>query len=157
MSPQLLKPLMLKTSTDEFMPPIIATDASGQPIAKIKEGDVVMCFNFRTDRGREITEVLTQRDFPNEDMYKLPLHYLTMTSYDDSFQNIKVIFRKDNLSNTLGEVLEKAGKNQIRIAETEKYPMLLFSFQEVEKPLSKVKKDCSAPLLKWPLMIYNPR
>tara|TARA_B110000305_G_scaffold175682_1_gene194357 strand:+ start:1055 stop:2575 length:1521 start_codon:yes stop_codon:yes gene_type:complete len=134
-----------KDVTDEFMPPLIATDASGQPIAKIKEGDVVMCFNFRTDRGREITEVLTQRDFPNEDMYKLPLHYLTMTSYDDSFQNVKVIFRKDNLSNTLGEVLEKAGKNQIRIAETEKYPHVTFFFSGGREDAFKGEKRLLCP------------
>ena len=122
-----------KDITDEFMPPIIATDTSGKPIAKINQDDVVMCFNFRTDRGREIAEVLTQRDFPDEGMYKMSLHYLTMTSYDDSYKNVKVVFRKDNLSNTLGEVLEKENKNQIRIAETEKYPHVTFFFSGGKK------------------------
>ncbi len=114
--------------TDEFIKPIIATDTSGKPIGVIQEGDVVICFNFRTDRGREITEVLTQQDFPEQGMKKLNLYYVTMANYDDSFQNVKVIFDKDNLVNTLGEVLSKAGKKQIRIAETEKYPHVTFFF-----------------------------
>ncbi len=134
-----------KDITDEFMPPIIATDASGQPIAKINQGDVVMCFNFRTDRGREITEVLTQRDFPNEGMYKMSLYYLTMTSYDDSYKNIKVVFKKDNLSNTLGEVLEKENKNQIRIAETEKYPHVTFFFSGGRENAFKGEKRLLCP------------
>ena len=146
-----------KNITDEFMPPIIATDTSGKPIAKINQGDVVICFNFRTDRGREITEVLTQRDFPNEGMYKMSLHYLTMTSYDDSYKNIKVVFKKDNLSNTLGEVLEKENKNQIRIAETEKYPHVTFFFSGGKENTFKGEKEYYVPLPKWLLMIYNPR
>ena len=85
-------------------------------------------FNFRTDRGREITEVLTQSDFPEENMSALNLHFVTMTSYDDTFKNIEVVFRKDNLVNTMGEVLESAGRTQIRIAETEKYPHVTFFF-----------------------------
>ena len=134
-----------KDITDEFMPAIIATDTSGQPIGKINQGDVVMCFNFRTDRGREITEVLTQRDFPDKGMYKMSLHYLTMTSYDDSYENIKVVFRKDNLSNTLGEVLEKEGKNQIRIAETEKYPHVTFFFSGGRENAFKGEKRLLCP------------
>ena len=134
-----------KDITDEFMPPIIATDTSGQPIAKINQGDVVMCFNFRTDRGREITEVLTQRDIPDESMYKMSLHYLTMTSYDDSYKNIKVVFRKDNLYNTLGEVLEKESKNQIRIAETEKYPHVTFFFSGGRENAFKGEKRLLCP------------
>ncbi len=114
--------------TDEFIKPIIKVDAAGKPVATIKDGDVVVCFNFRTDRGRQITEALTQSDFPDVGMKKLNLHYVTLTSYDDSFQNIKVIFEKDNLKNTLGEVLEKNNKKQIRIAETEKYPHVTFFF-----------------------------
>ncbi len=114
--------------TDEFIKPIIHTDAAGKPLAVIEEGDVVLCFNFRTDRGREITEVLTQKDFPEHGMKKLPLYYVTMTNYDDTFKDVKVLFDKDNLVNTLGEVLAAHGKKQIRIAETEKYPHVTFFF-----------------------------
>jgi 2,3-bisphosphoglycerate-independent phosphoglycerate mutase len=114
--------------TDEFIKPIVATDASGQPLATIKKGDVVLCFNFRTDRGREITMALTQQDFHEQNMFKMNLHYVTLTNYDDSFQGVKVIFDKDNLENTLGEIVSKAGKKQIRIAETEKYPHVTFFF-----------------------------
>lgn len=114
--------------TDEFIDPIVQVDSSGQPIATIEEGDVVLCFNFRTDRGREITQALTQQDFPENGMKKLNLKYLTMTNYDDTFNGVEVIFDKDNLKNTLGEILSKAGKKQIRIAETEKYPHVTFFF-----------------------------
>ncbi len=114
--------------TDEFIMPIIATNADGSPLALIQDGDVVLCFNFRTDRGREITEVLTQQDFHEQNMHKLNLKYITMTNYDDTFKGVDVIFDKDNLNNTLGEVLEGAGKKQIRIAETEKYPHVTFFF-----------------------------
>lgn len=114
--------------TDEFIKPIVAVQADGMPVAVIEEGDVVLCFNFRTDRGREITMALTQQDFHEQNMHKLSLYYLTMTNYDDTFSNVKVIFDKDNLNNTLGEVLERAGKKQIRIAETEKYPHVTFFF-----------------------------
>jgi 2,3-bisphosphoglycerate-independent phosphoglycerate mutase len=114
--------------TDEFIKPLVAVDAQGNALAKIESGDVVLCFNFRTDRGREITIALTQKDFPEQDMKKLDLYYVTMTNYDNTFDNVKVIFDKDNLTNTLGEVLAKAGKKQIRIAETEKYPHVTFFF-----------------------------
>ena len=114
--------------TDEFIKPIVAADEKGNPLGVIHEGDVVICFNFRTDRGREITQVLTQQDFPDQGMKKLKLYYVTMANYDDSFENVEVIFDKDNLINTLGEVLAKAGKKQIRIAETEKYPHVTFFF-----------------------------
>ncbi len=114
--------------TDEFITPIIATNADGSPLALIQDGDVVLCFNFRTDRGREITQVLTQQDFHEQNMHKLNLKYVTMTNYDDTFKGVDVIFDKDNLNNTLGEVLESAGKKQIRIAETEKYPHVTFFF-----------------------------
>jgi len=110
--------------TDEFILPIINSNVNG----KIEEGDVVMCFNFRTDRGREITQALTQKNFPEQDMHKLNLHYVTMTNYDNTFENVHVVFDKDNLENTLGEVLERAQKKQIRIAETEKYPHVTFFF-----------------------------
>lgn len=114
--------------TDEFIKPIVVVDQSQQPIGTIKEGDVVLCFNFRTDRGREITEVLTQRNFPEHSMKKLALYYITLTNYDDSFNNVKLIFNKDNLDQTLGEVVSNIGKKQIRIAETEKYPHVTFFF-----------------------------
>ncbi|WP_181307333.1 2,3-bisphosphoglycerate-independent phosphoglycerate mutase [Rufibacter sp. XAAS-G3-1] len=114
--------------TDEFIQPIVCQDEHGQPLAHIKDGDVVICFNFRTDRGREITQALTQREFPEQDMHPLSLRYYTLTNYDDTFVGVQPIFDKDNLANTLGEVLEKAGKTQIRIAETEKYPHVTFFF-----------------------------
>ena len=113
--------------TDEFIKPIVLTEGN-QPVATIQEGDVVLCFNFRTDRGRQITQALTQQDFPEAGMKLLPLHYVTLTNYDDSFRNVEVIFDKDNLEKTLGEVLADAGKKQIRIAETEKYPHVTFFF-----------------------------
>mgnify|MGYP001617655799 CR=1 FL=1 len=114
--------------TDEFIKPIVITNNSSNALATIKEGDVVFCFNYRTDRGREITEVLTQQDFPEQNMKALKLYYLTLTTYDESFKDVKVIFTKDNLENTLGEVISKAGRKQIRIAETEKYPHVTFFF-----------------------------
>jgi len=114
--------------TDEFIKPIVLTDEKQNAIATIQEGDVVICFNFRTDRGREITMALTQQDFPEQQMKTLKLYYVTMANYDDSFKNVKVIFDKDNLNNTLGEIVAKANKNQIRIAETEKYPHVTFFF-----------------------------
>ena len=113
---------------DEFIKPIIAVDENNIPLAKIENGDVVLCFNYRTDRGREITEVLTQNDFPEFGMAKLDLYYVTMTRYEETFKNIKVIYEKDNLVNTLGEVLAAVHKKQIRIAETEKYPHVTFFF-----------------------------
>ncbi|ALW84231.1 2,3-bisphosphoglycerate-independent phosphoglycerate mutase [Hymenobacter sedentarius] len=114
--------------TDEFLKPIVKVGADGQPLATIQEGDVVLCFNFRTDRGREITEVLTQHDMHAFQMKRLNLHYLTLTNYDDTFAGVTPIFEKDNLNNTLGEVLAAHGKTQIRIAETEKYPHVTFFF-----------------------------
>ncbi len=114
--------------TDEFIEPIVHTDANGDPVGLITPGDVVVCFNFRTDRGREITEVLTQSDHTDFDMRCMDLNYLTMTNYDHTFKNVKVLYDKENLSNTLGEVLERNNKQQIRIAETEKYPHVTFFF-----------------------------
>jgi 2,3-bisphosphoglycerate-independent phosphoglycerate mutase len=114
--------------TDEFLQPLVMVDANGTPLAKIEEDDVVIFFNFRTDRGRELTEVLSQKDFHEFNMHKMNLYYVTMTNYDDTYQNVHVIYDKDNITETLGEVLEKAGKSQIRIAETEKYPHVTFFF-----------------------------
>lgn len=114
--------------TDEFIQPLVVTDGAGNPTAVIEENDVVIFFNFRTDRGRELTEVLSQTDLHELNMHKLSLYYVTMTNYDETYQNVHVIYDKDNLTETLGEVLEKAGKKQIRIAETEKYPHVTFFF-----------------------------
>ncbi|MFI5140287.1 MAG: 2,3-bisphosphoglycerate-independent phosphoglycerate mutase, partial [Sphingobacteriales bacterium] len=114
--------------TDEFIKPIVGVDNNGKPLAVIENGDVVICFNFRTDRGREITIALTQKAFPEYNMHPLDLNYITMTPYDETFKNVKVLFDKDDLSETLGEILQYAGKNQIRIAETEKYPHVTFFF-----------------------------
>ncbi|TAE16104.1 MAG: 2,3-bisphosphoglycerate-independent phosphoglycerate mutase [Bacteroidetes bacterium] len=114
--------------TDEFVKPIVCTDSAGKPLATIQAGDVVLFFNFRNDRGRQLTQVLTQQDFPDFGMAKMDLRYLTMTIYDESFQNVEVLFEKDNLNATLGEIVAKAGKKQIRIAETEKYPHVTFFF-----------------------------
>ncbi|MES2575717.1 MAG: 2,3-bisphosphoglycerate-independent phosphoglycerate mutase [Bacteroidota bacterium] len=115
--------------TDEFIQPIVMVDDNDQPVAKIKDGDVVIFFNFRTDRGRQLTEVLSQIDCHEQNMHKLnDLYYVTMTNYDDTYKGMHVIYDKDNITETLGEVLEKAGKKQIRIAETEKYPHVTFFF-----------------------------
>lgn len=114
--------------TDEFIKPLFRSDAQEQAITTVEDGDVVLFFNFRTDRGRELTQVLTQKAFPELDMQPLDLYYVTLTNYDESFAKVKVVFDKDNLSDTLGEVLSKAGKSQVRIAETEKYPHVTFFF-----------------------------
>ncbi len=114
--------------SDEFLEPIVCTNIKDEPIATIQADDVVLFFNFRTDRPREITTVLSQTDMPEYDMQKLPLRFVTMTRYDDSYENVDVLFTKDDLPNTLGEVLANAGKTQVRIAETEKYPHVTFFF-----------------------------
>ena len=114
--------------TDEFINPIVMVDDHQKPIATIEKDDVIIFFNFRTDRGRQLVEALTQTDYPDCEMHKLPLYFVTMTSYDDTFTNMHVIYHKDNLQKTLGEVLANAGKTQIRIAETEKYPHVTFFF-----------------------------
>jgi len=114
--------------TDEFIKPTVIIDEGQQPLVKIKDGDVVLCFNFRTDRCREITQVLTQVEIPKYNMRPLDLHYTTMTEYDQTYKNMHVIFDTDNLSNTLGEIMEQNGLKQIRIAETEKYPHVTFFF-----------------------------
>ena len=115
-------------TTDEFLLPTVIVNDNNEPVAAIKEGDAVFCFNFRTDRCREITEVLTQQAFPEYNMQPLQLHYTTMTQYDQTFKGVHVVFENDNLQNTLGEVLAAHGKKQIRIAETEKYPHVTFFF-----------------------------
>ena len=114
--------------TDEFMKPIVVTDDDGKPLATIAAGDVVVFINFRNDRARELTIVLTQEDMPGEGMKTIPLHYLTMTPYEDKFRGLHVIFPKDNVTRTLGEILGGLGKKQLRIAETEKYAHVTFFF-----------------------------
>ncbi len=114
--------------TDEFIHPLIVVDKDDKPIATIQNDDVVIFFNFRTDRGRELTEALSQKDFHEHTMRKLNLYYVTMTNYNDTYQNVHVVYDKDNITETLGEVLEKQNKTQIRIAETEKYPHVTFFF-----------------------------
>lgn len=114
--------------TDEFIKPIVKVDTNNEPIGNIKEGDVVIYFNFRTDRGRELTEVLTQKSYPEFGMSTLPLYFVTLTNYNDAFKGLHIVYDKDDLSDTLGEVLEKHHKKQIRIAETEKYPHVTFFF-----------------------------
>lgn len=115
--------------TDEFIKPLVLTHPdTGKAIGRIAPNDVVMCFNFRTDRLRELTVALTQRDMPEHGMHTLPLHYVTMTRYDEQFQGVNVVYEKDNLEDTLGEVISKAGGKQLRIAETEKYAHVTFFF-----------------------------
>jgi len=114
--------------TDEFIKPIVMIDKNDVPVATIQNEDVVIFFNFRTDRGRQLTHVLSQQSLDEYDMHKLKLHYVTMTNYDDSFKGVTVIYPKEDLNNTLGEVLENNHKKQIRIAETEKYPHVTFFF-----------------------------
>jgi len=127
--------------TDEFIKPIVITDNQGNPTATIEEDDVVIFFNFRTDRGRQLTQVLSQEDFHEFNMHKLKLYFVTLTNYDDRFNGINVVFEKDNLSETLGEILEVAGKYQIRIAETEKYPHVTFFFSGGrEEPFANEKR-----------------
>ena len=113
---------------DEFIEPIILTDENQNPVGNIQEGDVVIFYNFRTDRGRELTEVLSQKDFPEFGMKKLNLYFVTMTNYDRDFENIKIVYDEEIIHETLGEVLEREGKSQIRIAETEKYAHVTFFF-----------------------------
>jgi 2,3-bisphosphoglycerate-independent phosphoglycerate mutase len=110
------------------MKPVVVTDNSGKPLGTLKEGDVVVFFNFRNDRAKELTIVLTQKDMPEAGMKKIPLYYCTMTPYDATFEGLHVIYPKENADNTIGEVLSRAGKNQLRIAETEKYAHVTFFF-----------------------------
>ncbi len=132
-----------KNVTDEFILPIsVLNDGK---TATIEEGDVVLCFNFRTDRGRQITQALTQQDFPEQGMKKLNLYYITLTNYDDTFRDVKLIFDKDNLEKTLGEVVAVAGKKQIRIAETEKYPHVTFFFSGGREEVFNGEKRIMCP------------
>ena len=150
--------------TDEFMKPIVKVNDKGEPVGKIQPNDVVICFNFRTDRLRETTIVLTQKDMPEFGMQTMPLYYVTMTRYDETFKNVKIVYEKDNLENTIGEIISRYGKKQIRIAETEKYAHVTFFFsggrEEVFKNESRImipspkvatydlQPEMSAPLVK---------
>jgi len=130
-----------KNVTDEFIKPTVVIAEDQKPLGVIKDGDVAICFNFRTDRCREITQVLTQMDMPDQGMKKLSLHYTTMTEYDATYKNVNIVFDTDNLNNTLGEILERHGLKQIRIAETEKYPHVSFFFSGGrEKPFHDEKR-----------------
>ena len=133
--------------SDEFIEPILAVDKNNNPKAIIENGDVVIFFNFRTDRGRQLTEVLSQSDFLENGMSKLDLEFITMTNYNESFKGIKKIYEKDNLNDTLGEVLSKNNKKQIRIAETEKYPHVTFFFNGGREEAYKGEKRilCQSP------------
>ncbi|MGO2102849.1 MAG: 2,3-bisphosphoglycerate-independent phosphoglycerate mutase [Psychroflexus halocasei] len=126
--------------SDEFIKPI-KIDLDDQKNGQIEKDDVVIFFNFRTDRGRQLTQALSQEDFPEFEMKSLPLYFVTMTQYDDRFKNINIIYRKENIKATLGEVLEYTGKSQIRAAETEKYPHVTFFFSGGrEKPFRDEKR-----------------
>ncbi|MCR5003972.1 MAG: 2,3-bisphosphoglycerate-independent phosphoglycerate mutase [Bacteroidales bacterium] len=114
--------------TDEFVKPIVITDAAGEPLAKIEEGDAVIFYNFRNDRARELTTVLTQQDMPEQGMKTMPLYYCTLTPYDASFKDVHILFNKEIVTDTLGETVSKAGLHQLRIAETEKYAHVTFFF-----------------------------
>ena len=114
--------------TDEFVKPIVITDAAGAPLAKIEEGDAIIFYNFRNDRARELTTVLTQKDMPEEGMHTIPLYYCCLTPYDASFTGVHILFDKELVNDTLGETVSKAGKRQLRIAETEKYAHVTFFF-----------------------------
>ena len=142
--------------TDEFIQPIVKVNAEGVAKAKIEEGDLVICFNFRTDRCREITRVLTQEDLPEYNMSKLDFNYITMTMYDEAYKNVSVLFHKDNLQNTLGEVLSANGKTQIRIAETEKYPHVSFFFSGGREQNFEGEKRIMIPSPKVPTYDLQP-
>jgi len=131
--------------TDEFIKPYIRVNADNQPVGKIQEGDVVFCFNFRTDRLREISTVLTQKDMPDFGMKTIPLYYVTMARYDDSFQNVHIVYEKDNVQNTLGELMQNTGRKQIRIAETEKYPHVTFFFSGGREDVFEGEKRIMIP------------
>ncbi|WP_185866406.1 2,3-bisphosphoglycerate-independent phosphoglycerate mutase [Blattabacterium cuenoti] len=142
-----------KGITDEFITPIIVGDQCGNSFSRIEKGDIVLCFNFRSDRSRQITELLTTNHHSSSSisssfhMNKMNLYYVTMTCYNPVYKNIHVLFERKNLSNTLGEILEKNGKKQIRIAETEKYPHVTFFFSGGrEKPFNgETRILCESP------------
>jgi 2,3-bisphosphoglycerate-independent phosphoglycerate mutase len=131
--------------TDEFMKPIVVVDVNGEPVGKLKEGDVVVFFNFRNDRAKELTIVLTQKNMPEAEMNTIPLYYCTMTPYDATFEGLHVIYPKENADNTIGEVLGAAGKKQLRIAETEKYAHVTFFFSGGREEVFKGEERIMIP------------
>lgn len=126
--------------TDEFIMPLVAVGKDGKPIATLSDGDAVIFFNFRNDRAREITQVLTQADMPEYEMKTVPLYYCNLTPYDDNFKGMHILYDKDNVQNTLGEVVARAGKKQLRIAETEKYAHVTFFFSGGREALFENEK-----------------
>lgn len=142
--------------TDEFILPVVKVDEEGNPAGTIQEGDVVICFNFRTDRLRQITRALTQDDFPEHDMHTMNLHYITMTPYDDTFRNVKVLFDKQDIYNTLGEVIASNHKKQLRIAETEKYAHVTFFFSGGREKEFNNEKRILIPSPKVPTYDLQP-
>lgn len=146
-----------KNITDEFLKPIICLKESAQPVAMIQDDDVVFCFNFRTDRGREITEVLSQHEFPEFGMHPLELYYVTITNYDKDFKNVHVVFDEKVLEQTMGEVLENNGRSQIRVAETEKYPHVTFFFSGGREEMFQGERRLLCPSPKEvPTYDYKP-
>jgi 2,3-bisphosphoglycerate-independent phosphoglycerate mutase len=142
--------------TDEFMKPIVVVDEKGEAIGKLKSGDVVIFFNFRNDRAKELTIALTQRDLPEFGMKTIPLYYCTMTPYDATFKGLRIIFPKDNAGNTIGEVLSNAGKTQLRIAETEKYAHVTFFFSGGREEIFKNEDRIMIPSPKVPTYDLQP-
>lgn len=142
--------------TDEFMKPVVVVDENDEPVGKIKQGDVIVFFNFRNDRAKELTIVLTQKDMPEFGMKTIPLHYCTMTPYDLTFQGMHVIYPKENADNTLGEVLSAAGKTQLRIAETEKYAHVTFFFSGGREEIFKNEDRMLIPSPKVPTYDLQP-
>jgi len=142
--------------TDEFIKPIVCVDENGEPVGKVQEGDVFICFNFRTDRLRQITTVLTQKDFSEYNMKTIPLYYITLTRYDENFKAVNVVFDKQDVSMTLGEVMAKSGKKQLRIAETEKYAHVTFFFSGGREEEFKNEKHILIPSPKVPTYDYQP-
>ncbi|MBN2666228.1 MAG: 2,3-bisphosphoglycerate-independent phosphoglycerate mutase [Bacteroidales bacterium] len=142
--------------TDEFMNPIAVVDEKGEAIGKLKPGDVVVFFNFRNDRAKELTIALTQKDLPESGMHTMPLHYCTMTPYDATFKGLHVIYPKENADHTIGEVISKAGKAQLRIAETEKYAHVTFFFSGGREEVFKNEERILIPSPKVPTYDLQP-
>ena len=142
--------------TDEFMKPIVVVDINGNPVGRLKEGDVVIFFNFRNDRARELTIVLTQKNMREAEMSTVPLYYCTMTPYDASFEGLHIIYPKENADNTIGEILGAAGKKQLRIAETEKYAHVTFFFSGGREDIFKGEERILIPSPKVPTYDLKP-
>jgi 2,3-bisphosphoglycerate-independent phosphoglycerate mutase len=142
--------------TDEFMNPIVVTDKNGEAIGKLKEGDVVVFFNFRNDRAKELTIALTQKDMPEFGLKTMPLYYCTMTPYDATFKGLHIIYPKENADNTIGEILAAAGKTQLRIAETEKYAHVTFFFSGGREEVFKNEDRIMIPSPKVPTYDLQP-